>query len=257
MTNEPTTPPQTHDTAPPSVLQPKLTVSWTMLGAVVLIVWLLVFDGWRVLTPNAPPPTIFQTATLERAIVARAPVGNIVIPQPTAPNRITTQASVPPSAPAAIVGMAQVDTATSVATAAPAAQPCVLTTWVDGSQSCDDGRPIDAAHSVPGYCAPIRWADDSVSCNDGKPAGRVIWPDPEVAADPTSTPWPAAPTSAVTWDATDGPHNNTCVSVTFPDHHTQTACSDPNVHLDDNDTAFVARMIEDGRIAPGVGVPKG
>lgn len=135
------------------------------------------------------------------------------------------------------------------------APECRLMTWADGSQGCDDGRAISPEQSRPGYCVPVVWDDGSVGCNDGKPAGTVVWPDPDPA--PTNTPWPAAPTGGVTWAANDGPNGNTCVTVTFPDQHTQTACSEPNVKLSSETAAFTARLIEDGKLAPGNGTPKG
>lgn len=138
----------------------------------------------------------------------------------------------------------------ATATTAPTDAPCVLITWANGSQSCDDGRAIDEAHSQPGYCVPVVWEDESVSCNDGKPSGKVVWP--EGANPPQPTPWPAAPSQNVAWSKSDGPSNNTCVTL-----GQTTACSDPGVKLDADDAAFVARMIEDGKIKPGQGTPKG
>lgn len=236
-----------------------LELSWGTLAIVVVLAWLILFDGWRVFTVTIPTPTIFQTATPGQVGVARKEeIANVVVPTSARP--LATQTPPNPRSlgeESGIVGVASVDEATATLQPTATAEHCVLTTWVDGSQSCNDGRAIDAAHSIPGYCKPIVWQDSTVSCDDGKPAGNVIWPDPEVLADPTNTPWPAAPTSNVTWAAVDGPDGNTCVTVTFGDSHTQTACSASNVKLDNDDAAFVARMIQDGKVKPGVGAPKG
>jgi diadenosine tetraphosphatase ApaH/serine/threonine PP2A family protein phosphatase len=203
----------------------------------------------------AGPISLFAT---QAPTTKAAATPTIIIPRSSGPSgsagaSYTPRSSAPGGAPAGSGGAAPAATPTPTAT--PAA--CVLTTWPDGSQSCDDGRHIDEAHSQPGYCKPVVWGDGSVSCNDGKPSGKVIWADPEVQSEPTPTPWPAAPTNDVQWAASDGPNGNTCVTVTFGDGHTQTACSDANVQYDADDAAFVARMIQDGRIAPGNGGPKG
>ncbi len=155
--------------------------------------------------------------------------------------------------------VAKASTPTSAPTEqpSPTPRPCILTTWPDGSQSCDDGTHIDDVHSKPGYCKLVDWDDGTTSCANGDHAGKIIRIDPEIAAEPTPTYWPAEPTNNVKWSSGDGPNNNTCVTVTFADQHTQTSCSDANVKLDANDAEFVARMIEDGRIKPGVGTPKG
>jgi hypothetical protein len=96
---------------------------------------------------------------------------------------------------------------------------------------------------------PITWDDGTISCNDGKPSGLVVWPE---APAPQPTPWPAAPSDGVQWTSAAGPNANTCVTV-----GAQTACSAAGVTLDQDDAAFVARMIEDGKIEKGKGAPHG
>jgi hypothetical protein len=214
---------------------------------VMAFVFFFVLMNWSALRPKfAGPLTLFATATPGAISTAATPTQAIIIPTSRPPLRDFSGA--PISAGAGLTISAATPTAAPSATPL----PCVLTTWPNGSQSCSDGRHIDAAHSQAGYCTPVVWGDGSVSCNDGKPSGNVVWADPEVQAEPTNTPWPAAPSDGVQWTASDGPNGNTCVTV-----GAQTACSDPGVKLDADDAAFVARLIEDGKIEQGAGTPKG
>lgn len=225
---------------------------WTvaLVGLLVGIIALLAINGGLIgverqpTTASAPTGTVVATRTVEptRAVVTRVPVpGNIIAGVPTA---------APPAVPTATPTTVQ-------STVTPTEAPCYLATWPDGSQSCDDGRHIDAKHSQPGYCKIVTWDDGTVSCNNGESAGLIIRPLNPTIDPPTATPDAPAPTSNVTWVSLDGPDGNTCVRVAWPNGRTQTSCSDPGHKMQGTDAAYVARMIEDGKIAPGKRPPKG
>lgn len=233
----------------------KPKVSWLFLGIMALVGWVLFFDGFtvlgQILTPEAPK-TIYQTATA-------GPTSNAIgIELPTALIRPTRQIAQSTTTPNTVMPPTSTVTSGALPTATPQATPeCVLATWHDGSQSCSDGRPIDAAHSQPAYCTPVLNIDGTATCTNGHDAGVVDWADPEVAAEPVNTPWPAEPPVGAMWSATLESNGSTCITVRFADEHTQTACTKPGIRLDADDTKFVARMILDGRIPPGAGVPNG
>lgn len=128
---------------------------------------------------------------------------------------------------------------------------CVLTTWADGSQSCNDGRPISEAQSQPGFCKVVDFTGEGdFACASGAHAGIIIPTD--VPAAPTNTPWPSAPTGRIVYSAKDGPNNNTCIYLTWTDgtHQPATICSDPGQKYDDANVQAIVRYVEDGRLSP-------
>ncbi len=239
---------------PPSPVRSPMLLAFAIIAFVVAAISIVAVLNGLTVTPDGTTVVAAVNGTSAPASAAGAkatPTLRIVVPtQRVDRNSSSVVVNVPNNDVPAAAATATVQP-TAAATTTPAPE-CVLITWLDGSQSCDDGRAIDAAHSQPGYCTPTVWGDGSVSCDDGKPSGKVVWPDPEIQDEPTNTPWPAAPPSDVQWTVSDGPSNNTCVTVGG-----QTACSEPNVKLDQDDAAFVARMIVDGRIEQGAGTPKG
>lgn len=131
---------------------------------------------------------------------------------------------------------------------------CAVATWPNGSQSCDDGRPIDADHSQPGFCKLIDLEGGLWCENEAAPGTIIATPIP---SDPTPVPAYVQPSSAVTYTAADGPDGSTCVTVTFGDGHAQTACSESGVKYNQANIDYVGQMIESGQIQPGHNAPKG
>lgn len=199
----------------------------------------------------------FDVVKFANEVARRAPavsVAQLPAAQPTTIVAVKAPAisvTVPTSKPVAVQAAQPPAVSVAQPTAMPAAE-CILATWPDGSQSCNDGRPIDAAHSQPGYCKVTTWGDGSRSCDDGKPAGFIVEPSP-----PQPEPVWREPSADVQWAAADGPSGNTCVTVNFADGRSQSACSDPNVKLSPDTATYVAWMIETGQIKEGRGIPKG
>lgn len=229
-----------------SVPPRKVNLSWLSLGVLLIVVWLLFFDGLATLVRTGSTVQTGATRVANTVIAADAP--------PTAAVIITShEIIIPTRVVPGIVIEAVRDQPAPAATATVLPANCVVITWRDGSQGCTNGAEIDATHSQPGYCTIVHG-----SCTNGQPAGLIEQVDPEVAAEPTPTPWPAKVdvSSGTTWSGWQEADGTSCVAVQFSDGHRQQNCGPKGVKYPAGTLEFIARMIIDGRLGPG-GFPRG
>lgn len=251
---------------------PKLEVSWKSIGILLLVFWLLFLGGLERIANigTTIERGATRTAATAGAVGAAGATGTPSANKPTATVRIVIATPRPGVVvvPGTGSGTGNGDpapetTPTAVPSATPVPVPadCVLITWQDGSQGCTDGRVISAERSRPGYCTPVQNYDGTNTCTNGELAGIVNWVDPEIAAEPTNTPWPAkvsdetlrTGTFFTTWYEPDG---TSCVAVAFADGHKQQNCGPKGVKYNAGTLEFIARLIIDGKLGPG-GFPKG
>lgn len=215
-----------------------------------VLAFVVVLVNWGAIKAHVPPMPIIMIAT--PAETAAKGVVKPATPLPARnPGGSFNDAGAANAAYAAAV--AKQAGATPLPTSTPPS-PKMVVTWADGSQSYADGTPIDAEHSQAGFCKLIV-LEGGLWCENEAAPGTII--ATAVPSPPTPIPAYVKPSQAVTYTATDGPDGNTCVTVTFPDAHTQTACSEAGWKYNQANIDYVGQMIESGQIQPGHNAPKG